>query len=302
MGFNVEITFTGLCIFVPSSVPGPVKLCVVLQNANYDKRYALDGSWLKPHTGFVSFNLKDLSGGSQIPSQASVLAFLKGHRLTLDARGGEVEDGQFLTTVPNLDVITGGRGGVNPAALSSNASADEVAGQVIIKRGILKAGDPIDHWVIPSTLDGPGPQPEGLSYEVILTLRGVDSFTILAQKFGTTDPEPWNFSVASGETLKIKVGNLCGVTACRCTEPGRVPDPDEDFKWHYELLEKKECLADILKSALPLPIPMPVKDPPAGQGINCIPALAAPADINTLLNQTVTAGVGAGSGMCREET
>jgi hypothetical protein len=281
MSFNVQINFTGLCVFVASSTDGPAKMCVVLPDARDKDQYALDGSWLKPHTGFVSFHPENLAEAGSFPRDSSLLFLLDRHRLTLVPKGTDNDYDCALEGIPDLDDLTGRRGALDPSALSLNPSPLVLA-QVLINMGHLRAGDRVHRWVLPSTLGGSEPRPVSLSHEVRLTLQKLDSFSILAQKFGIPESEPWTFSADSDETVSITIGNLCGVVPCYCSKPDVFLEPDEDFKWHYHLLEHREVLRDLLHNALALPIPMPVKEIPAGRGANCIPAVAAPSDLTLL--------------------
>src|SRR5687768_9405680 len=101
MSFNVRITFTGICAFVSNVDPhGSIRMCVILPDATRLDQTALDDSWLKPHSGFISFDLQNLLGSTSYSGEAKFLKRLYKNRVEFDIYGGKYEYDFNLNGIP----------------------------------------------------------------------------------------------------------------------------------------------------------------------------------------------------------
>lgn len=292
--FHLRVKFTGICTFVPNSGDGPVRVCVLLPDGRSNKEVldyrALDGAALRRHLGFILFRLYDLKGAKWAHQDAQVIWYLSGQRLTLSWDGGANDFTDDLQYIAKLEEIVPEYASVAPIHLSGNPNcetadepdAQKILAQFLIDSGILTTGgeDSTVSWVFPATVSGE-PVEANLTHEVFLELRGLTRASITATNFEGSTSKVWHFEGAEDQWIEITVANLCDDNPLRWhTENDRLP-PDEDFRWHYQLLERKEDLRDALFS-LDLPIPYMAKIEGNGQGRNCPPSLAAPSDLGHL--------------------
>lgn len=292
MAFSVRITFTGICLFVPNSrADARAKMCVVLPDGRGvvdrgDGTVALQASAstivssqpLRRHMAFMTLQARDLVGGGGLSERLLGLCYLEGHRVVLRARGGSSTMTSDLRTIADLSqAIPQYR--FDPMIVSANPRT--AVAQILIDRGTLQGGTPLDSWVFPNTISQGEPVSGPLSHEVHLDLRDLDSFALVAQPFSGGPDVVWEFAPPNGSGVAITIANLCDDNPLRWPIPRPRPLPDEDFQWYYEMLEQgeKERLATNVKG-LPLPIPHPAQGSGNGQGINCVPGRTAPIDYN----------------------
>lgn len=280
MPFNLEVSFIGLCLFVPNKTS--TKICVVLPNAEGNapnSKKSLDGTWLSRHRAFLRFDMKNLKGMPQVPEDSLAVWHLTRRELKIDT----IKDNPFKITaldkvlnlldiapdfcVPDPDVVTG--------------DTDKITSRLLIEQGEILTGEPTaDAWRVPPTLKlcGGIVRYPALSTRVILKIEKMDELILsVTQMTGGTDQAPLHLEAPDGETVKISVVNLCDNNPLQW-EPSLESVPDVDFKWYFELLpdEKHDELAKRL-SGIELPVPVP-EGQPNGRGQNCFVAVSGAID------------------------
>lgn len=297
MSFNVEISFSGICAFVPNQDQDrEVKMLVVLPDGR--GRPSAIGSGvelataffskkeIKRHTGYVSFSPADLSGAdrSKIADDLTGVWLLDRHRIVLSSSGAS---NPYKEDVPIADlgeVVP--EFGVETSLVGPTPSG--VVAQVLIDQGSLEGVESPTSWTFPTSFTGGLPEARAFTHEVILKLNDLEEFAL---KCTSMDGEPakdrmWQFHRDSG-TVKIVIANLCDDNPLRWpTTKSEVP-PDEDFELYYEFLFNAFDKARILGrlKGLRLPIPHPEVDDAAGagngQGVNCVPTKTSPVSYNS---------------------
>ncbi|HEX3526765.1 MAG TPA: hypothetical protein VH988_06840 [Thermoanaerobaculia bacterium] len=289
MGFTLKLSFTGVCTYIPNSDAGKVRMCVVLPDGRSEKiaaGQAIDKTDLKRHIGFITFPLRNLSGVTN-SSDAMGVWYLDRHRIILKTIPGPeinpyVPD---LQGVADLNAIAKGFSGAAPNCLSAGnpneRSGDpQVLAQVLIDRGYWSIADVWSNkWIFPGTLSGSSIECN-LASVVTLVLENLDSASILATPFiidadaGGSPQVEWSFTANEQETVEVTIANLCDENPLRWPTRRDPLSPDEDFKWHYQLLANPTGIKEHLKG-LELPVPYLSDTAHAGQGANCPPSKAA---------------------------
>lgn len=123
-----------------------------------------------------------------------------------------------------------------------------------------------------------------LNPDVVLTLGGLTKFELRVRPFG--EPNPANAKkiqlapAGTATKVQITIANLCDQDPLRWSKPRAVaPNTrDDDFAWHYELVDKKTALAAAIQ---PNRVPVPVYTAlPAGDGFNCFGKRFSPTVFN----------------------
>lgn len=300
MAFNCRIKFTGLCAFVPNKpLPGTERMCVVLVDgtgADATAIRALDGTVLRRHRAFLSFDLKNLPGfTSQRPKEGKGIWYLEKQRLTLDVGAG----GQAFSTTfdPAIDAAVDHAGPTTPqearsfswvadmkkvapahSKMDANAVSKtppaEVLAQVILTKGTLFTSK-IEkvRWCFPNVL-GPDIIRKPVAHEVTLELTSIPKLIINAAKLSPSAvPVSLELQPATtGEDVEIEIVNLCEENPLRWDRHNPQPKDDEDFRWYYQLLEPSER-AKVKNTIRGLSLPIAFKEKssllPAATGVNC---------------------------------
>src|SRR5262249_21280216 len=92
MPFNLRISFSGLCAFVPNNnfSASPTKVCAVLPNGEGDAPYAkksLDGTQLLRHRAFLRFNPNNVKGATPAQADRAGIWYLQRQEVTFVATG-----------------------------------------------------------------------------------------------------------------------------------------------------------------------------------------------------------------------
>jgi hypothetical protein len=288
--FNLRIRFTGICTFVPNSEEGKTKMCVVFPDGTGTKQKvatALDGSDLKRHVGYISFNLHDVKGANWALEDAKVLWYLSGQRLVIKTEGAENEyDDSDLRYIAELEEVVPDLANVYPEFLSEKPNATypkSVLAQFLIDAGTLTTGteDTTRLWAFPNTISKKEIKEVHLKHEVSLEFKGLTGASLWATAFEGGTSKGWHFEGEQDKWVDIVIANLCDENPLRWITDQSILPPDEDFKWHYRLLDKAQEIKRELKS-LDLPIPYMFKDSVNGQGVNCPPSKASESPLTSL--------------------
>jgi hypothetical protein len=282
MAFNVRVSFTGICSFIPNTKPGEyrVKLAVVLPDGrgtvNDDGTVKPPRSsfnnYLRRHLAFISCLARDLVAGNGLSEDVTGLWYLDKYRITFKAQGADNPFLLDLDGLANLEKIIPGYG---PDGGHVSKKPSKLAAQVLIEKGKVSWKETKGNWVFPNTISKSDPITGSLSDTVYLDFQDLTSFAIVATPLDGGAPEVWNFTPPNGKSVAITIANLCDTNPLQWPEvaDGSITPPDRDFEWYYELVDetKKEALGAKL-FGLPLPIPYPIKGDGNGQGMDCLPS------------------------------
>ena len=285
MAFTAEITFTGICGIVPRQEPPnpPEAFCVVLPNAwqpnpaSPRRESAIDKfSPLRRHAAFVHFSThavrpnnpgRDLEG----------FWYLLGHRFEINPTfatvGAPAAWGNTAGLATYQDVTS-------HAALLTVANAvltpsyPMLAAHTIIANGTLSspAGSPT--WVFDNFLRASAvPAQRKLNHCATVVLTDLTSLEISLTSFLGV-PAGRSHTFSQGPVF-ITVANLCDTNPLQwgsIPPPSEFPD-DEDFRWHYEIIDNPALMQNALQAVgnLRCPIPRLAAGRPGGNGMNCDP-------------------------------
>lgn len=296
--FRVIVKFTGICSFVPRDITGGQKLayCVVLPNAWYDERRRIcadpnkkgvDGlSDLRPHRAFMRFDASRVKGAPAIFDDITGVRFLESERIlfvptastTPDFKEGDIRG---LATSGDITSTT-------PTNLLSIANAVNtptycgVAAQILIENGELSAPYGALKWTFDNYLLSGPPKDKKLCHEVKLDFGAIDSLKLQVRDLfnNSVKRELFFDSADNSNPLEITVANLCLHDPLQWEPASHRNNPvdDEDFRWHYEVVDDPVALQAAL-NGLRAPIPR-ATGLPNGNGFNCFPKQFAAVDFD----------------------
>jgi len=290
MSFNARVVFTGICAFVPNSLPkeeSGVRICVVLPDGRSRKlnaKQGFDGTNLRRHRGFLQFKARQLVAAidpetaKTIPDDANVIWYLDRHRVSFayDQNANEPELPFLNGQVPNSLAKMGEmlpRYATVDADVVGEDRWQKTVGQIVLQRGVLRVANPGAQWVFPNVLTTEVIE-QNLANEIHLEMSYLDGISIVATRYGQTEPDVrWVLQSVKGEDVEITVANLCDENPLRWETEVEELSPEDDFRWYYTLLSEntQQELFQKLKG-LRFPIPLrPVNQAGNGQGMNCVP-------------------------------
>lgn len=297
MPFTATITFTGLCGVVPQqdSPTDAGAFCFVLPNAwsplPLPRRMStIDGvrSPLRRHAAFIRFSTfaEDRTNHQR---DLEAFWFLQGHRLEFkpDFGGGTVPRPLWgnVNGLASFTDVVGDPALLRVATVANNADHRFFDSQTQMTRYLLAA-----HTILSNgTLDSPpgnanhvfdnflraDPRPaqKSLNHEMILTVNNLESLEVRRHPFAGGPPD--RSIIFKERPLYITVANLCDENPLQWGDvpaPGENPD-DDDFRWHYEIVDSPDNLRNALRNvgAPRSPIPRLAAGMHNGHGLNCDP-------------------------------
>lgn len=337
---TLTIRFTGLCLFVPDKPwsEQPARCCVLLPDLRGpESKKSLENLFtLDPHFGFLRRDTRSGMQDDGLPSvpKSTEVIYLQRKRvwierspdsrspldLKLDAALAASEQIVFETLqsrddmalLANFEKICPGLGSVAPSNLGVSNVPNAVWAQILVDTGRLRAGKLGNTlWQIPGSLRNDGKsiiQP--LATEVHWTLPDLNSAVIHLVDIDTGIDELYQIDFEDSDSeVELTIVNVCKTNPLEWDISTRLED-DEDFVWHYELLDdsnKLEILRRLLRPisgadtadlaavreifanlstrrhSLSLPYPRVLIDPNiAPSGDNCKGGGAAAADLDRL--------------------
>ncbi len=230
MAFNLEVTFSGICAYVPNADDGSKdRICLVMPGG--EGFFALDNECLCPHVSYV-----ESSAGSATSFSRSSLG---GYRVRFEIYPKENNNG--VVVMPEDIALN------KPAELAKMESAIAkpetdpdivdvdpprvVLTQIMLGMGKLSLANYDHKWRIRS-LEGEYYE-SYLAHDVILSLKGLDAASLEFEALGGRKgrlPLRLTPSDAGGQ-VRIKMAN-----SCTYAELNKEPPRDRDFKWYYNLL------------------------------------------------------------------
>lgn len=295
MGFEVRVSFTGICALVVDTNPAEKRAVVVLpqawNNSVVCPTKAADEKQLIRHRAFLSFPVHRLTGAQAVPSATEGIYYLNGPKVAgTDVRFVPTGANPPLTIPAPLDSLANLHDAapdfseVDSMLLHPNTvDSTRVTGRIWLDSGTLSTGVAPESWTIPGTLNTNGKVIEkGLSHELVVTWNGLTSFKISLASYAGT-PVELEFKAGDKEKIKITIAHLCDQNPLRweTTAAREEMTPDDDFRWYYQLLKPAPYgdLPRALHESLDLPVPHLLRGVPSAQGINCFPANTKPQDL-----------------------
>jgi hypothetical protein len=110
---------------------------------------------------------------------------------------------------------------------------------------------------------------------VVLELSGLTGLTLSAAALPGGEADWLELVGGEGQTIEVTIANICDENPLFWPRSAPVPKPDDDFRWHYELLvntQKDEIDRRRRGASLPFPIPEMSRVGSAATGVNCFPA------------------------------
>lgn len=246
MSFDLQVQLSGLLHYIPNvDTSQRVRLCIVLPEAdNHHTLISARGSSrLRLRGQFV--------GSPDFDGKRVVFRF---------TRLGTTASGPFDYETPMLsrdvkgvvpfNMIAGDEANENPKVASDQATkADGVRSQILLEEGVffLPPGEPAE-FDLPGDITG-HVTPIKLSQKVFMRVKDLDSVEIHVSNLdGSGSTEVYSIQPDATNKAELLVGYLCPDL------PLGTPDPtvDEDFKFHYKLLDRDNAAST--EAAEPLPI------------------------------------------------
>lgn len=278
MAFNVKIRFTGICAFVPNDTNPPTKYCVLLPHAFFEDPAlvpdAPDATKLRRHRAMIQFPLRNVSGMDSDTTGATVVWYFENRRLTFDAPGAAPLTIGNLADVLDIGEVAPGFNKVDPSLLTP--MTDKVA-QVMFNVGHLEQELPPPLvWKLTPRVLTPRTVFTRLVNEVVLTISGINSFTIQSSPLTTGALAEQKLVAPAGGTIPITIAHLCQDNPLRWETKNFSAVDDIDMKWYFKLLSESDQ-ADLNDALEENELPVPRPTPSGGQGIDCSPGQMAAA-------------------------
>jgi hypothetical protein len=277
MGFELNVEFVGLCLYVHDPESG--RVAVLMPDAR--KRTAdpvhVDGSEGAPHVGDLRFNLADLDPAFP-PGSPGEPSFECVHLFDFQELSfGPGAPVRFALNVPEFEKIAPHPDSperalleLRPGMFSAQPPRDLLM-RTRLTGGTLE-GLPNEFWRFDATL---APEPFETQFANFVTwtlpVEG-DHLTVELRSFAGEVQTSLTLRPADGARVSLKVANLCDKNPLEWEDLGlrRVDGDDLDFKWIYRLLQPVAGTLAELLNGRDLPIPKPSVT--RGQGVeDCLP-------------------------------
>lgn len=250
MAFNLEVEFSGLCLYVVDETNAQVGVLMPDARLNTANAHHEDGTAGIPHVGYLRFNLNDLNPVFPVeidPSRPKYEGVHQFNRETLEfVMGGSVDPikadninvPKFEEIAPDLSAPGKSMIKVRDGLFTESQPA-QVLMRTILNGGTI-TGTSEEPWVF-GNLFRPGQNGYlGKFAPVVIWKRPVETLSIRFTPFGGGTPIefPLEPKEGAGGTVRLKVANFCSTNPLEWEEMGRrtIDEDDHDFKWLYRLL------------------------------------------------------------------
>jgi hypothetical protein len=279
MSFQLEVEFSGLCLYVLDSVNERVGVAMPdARGRTPGSTTHEDGTIGRRHVGYVRFDLADLDHafpdlGRPTPHYEGVHLFDREElRFVIEGDAGPIVPDLALPAAESIapDPVDPTRS----AAVTIPGLFDAQPPQPVLMHTRLSGGtiigEPEETWRF-SNLWNPGqPAYEGEFASFVTWRRTVESVTLHLRRFHEVDPYLEIPLVPKGGTnslVRVKVANFCSTNPMEWRDLGLrdVDSDDEDFKWLYRLLTPRDGSTwntRLMMHRFPIPL-----FAPGGQGV-----------------------------------
>jgi hypothetical protein len=269
MSFQLEVEFSGLCLYVVDSANERVGIAMPdARGRTSGSTIHADGTTGRRHVGYVRFDLADLD--HDFPDLGRPTPHYEGVHLFDREELQFVIDGSAGAIVPDLSLPAAESIAPDPADPTRSAMItipglfDTVPPPPVLMHTRLSGGtiigEPEEVWRI-SNLWNPGqPAYEGEFASFVTWRRTVDSVTLRVRRF--QDAAHYldiPLVPKSGSLVRVKVANFCSTNPMEWRDLGLrdVDSDDEDFKWLYRLLTPRDgstWTVKLMNHRFPIPL------------------------------------------------
>ncbi|HEY4302860.1 MAG TPA: hypothetical protein VGM82_00225 [Gemmatimonadaceae bacterium] len=297
--FTLEVNFSGLCFFLFDAQPPRTTIVLPDARVKSENSIAhpdptgplvhLDGSDARAHVGYLRFNLLNRASPSSDEAFGSALDEPSYHvihpfhreQITIEPLDAAPVDDDPSPTFPDISFESLPRLDkfavcLRPKpALLARTPDQSVLARLTLDAGQYTVTESELKWSIPCDLmpAGPADDPRKTPYSGHFgrdmvwrrryTGKGI-RITFAPFDGGKQQIVELTPIDADGRKIKLNIGNLCCDNPFDMTEMRPLQteylEPDEDFKWFYQMLEANP------KHQVSFPAPLPVPRPNSGQG------------------------------------
>ncbi|MGH7460093.1 MAG: hypothetical protein ACREMA_03575 [Longimicrobiales bacterium] len=253
MPFDLEVEFTGLCLYVTRTRPEKVTVLMPDCRRSIVDNVHEDNTTGESHAGYLRLNLANFAGyegllhkGNRLDGpRFEVVYQFDGQQLdvSIDSDKNKSEPIDFEPLgVPGLGTILGGFAPI-PNLFAPNAPK-ELLFRTELRGGAIRGKRGNGNWTVP--ISGTGSQ--GGQFSEVITWKYSDiqeSLVLTLSDFDGSNPETISLAPAEGESVvRLKVANLCSVNPLEwaALETHVQTDADEDFKWLYRLFTPRTAM------------------------------------------------------------
>jgi hypothetical protein len=267
VSFELQVEFSGLCLFVVSTDRKRVGVAMpdAREKPNIATMRHVDNSVAVPHAGYLRFDLGDLqpggvgiprANGSNGPRYEVVHRF---DRETLDLGLGreQSEVGVEELLFPSFQSIDD-RLTILPNLFGDDAPPKELLMRTTLTGGTFTSHSGGSNWTFPTIPTGAGAPYQGqfANYAVWTRTINDESLTLTLAPFNKGEPTTLQLKPKNG-VLRLKLANLCAENPLEWRELKLRTvsrDEDVDFKWLYRLMQDPEKVAPGPNNELPVPV------------------------------------------------
>lgn len=255
MAFHLEVEFTGLCLYAPTRHGNNVtSVRVYLPDCRRGAVNSVhsDAQKGEPHVGYLRANLANIVGaavnaghvGNSLDGPRFEVVY-QFNRQQLEFVIDDDNPGQINYEplgVPNFQTILGA---FNPLpGLDSNDPPKPLLFRTTLRGGTIRGRRGNGNWRIPNSV---GNANYGGQFSEVITWKCdvEDSLVLKLTNFdGATNPQLINLTAEEGETVYLKIANLCSLNPLEWSALTIHVErqQDRDFKWLYRLLQGQNPL------------------------------------------------------------
>src|SRR5215831_1236086 len=278
MSFELQIEFSGLCLFVVSRDGRRVGVAMpdARRRPNTGTMRHPDGTLAVAHAGYFRFDLGDLRG--DIPAATTPAdgpRYEVVHRFDREELDlalpedrsrvgvGELNYPDFRRIDEKIKII--------PGLFSEERPPNEVLMRMVLTGGSFTSHSGGSNWTFPTieTRSGAPYQGQFANYSVWTRTIDQDKLRLAITPFGNGKRTTVELTPRNG-MIQLKVANLCAENPLEWCELDirSSGDEDLDFKWLYRLMKNPTSVRPGLKGELPVPV-LDQTGGVAGKEVNC---------------------------------
>jgi hypothetical protein len=245
MSFELQVDFSGLCLYVVDSAQGRVGVAMPdARGRTAGSTRHEDNTLGKRHVGYVRFDLANAgiaapAGGGRAPHYEGIHLFDR-EELVFVINGDPTPLTANLA-VPECEKIAPD-GAASALAPVDNLFSGPIPPQLLM-RTVLHGGEvtgtPVETWRFPSLWSPGQPAYEAEFASVVTWKRRVESVALQIRPLGGGTAV--NIPLTPPQ-VNVKVANFCETNPLEWKDLGlrAVDGDDEDFKWLYRLLKPRD--------------------------------------------------------------
>jgi hypothetical protein len=269
MAFNLQIEFSGLCLFVVSKKSGRVGVLMpdarMRPNSGMQRHY--DGTVAVPHVGYVRFDLHDTRADIPGPPPGADGPLYEGiHRFNREALDlgfdtqrakvgtAELAFPRFGDIAPGIELLDN----LFPKKGVSTAPPPQLLMRAILAGGSFTSFSAGSNWTFPTINTPTGAPYQGQFPNYAVWTRRIDgtSLTLQFKPFDGSAPRAIRLTPRESGVVKLKIANLCAENPLEWSDLKLrtiTGEEDVDFKWLYSLMKNPGLVPLTPTGELPVP-------------------------------------------------